>query len=293
MRIWHPFDKKPLIHIDSFFTFFIEQFDKDYYFNGEMHDFWECIYVLKGKIWASNDEKVYELNEGDIIFHHPMALHKLSVMSRNGADLLIFSYTMDGELKTFFKEKTFSLNKAQKKILNDALDYMHSKSKDMELPPDFLEYNRLLAPSDNSPIYLQRVTYYIYQLFLSLADSGEISTSISTSETKTFKTAVRYMLSNLHRQPTVAEIAENSNTSISGIKRIFIKYAGMSVHKYFLNLKLNSAAKLLQSGKTVNEVAEKFNFSSQSYFSTTFKREIGKHPSEYKKSYNIVDEKWQ
>ena len=68
------------------------------------------------------------------------------------------------------------------------------------------------------------------------------------------------------------------------LKRVFSKFAGMSVHKYFLNLKLNAALKLLQSGKTVTEVTETLNFSSQSYFSSAFKRETGKLPSEFKNS---------
>ena len=282
MHIWHPFDGKPLVQIDSFFTFFIEHFDNNYYFNGEMHDFWECIYVLKGKIRATNDTRVYHLNEGDIIFHHPMALHKLAVLNKDGADLLIFSFSMEGELKSYFKEKTFSLTSAQKYIISDMLNYIQSQSKDLELPPNMIEHFRYFAPSLYSPIYLQRVAYYVYQLFLSLVDFGETSTSIQTPETDIFKAAAKYMLTNMHRQPTVEEIAANCRISQSGLKRIFSKYAGMSVHKYFLNLKLNAALKLLQSGKTVTEVTETLNFSSQSYFSSAFKRETGKSPSDFK-----------
>jgi hypothetical protein len=222
MYIWHPFDNKPLVHIDSFFTFFIEHFDYNYYFNGEMHDFWECIYVLKGKIRATNDAQVYDLKEGDIIFHNPMALHKLSVLSKNGADLLIFSYTLEGDIKNYFKNKTFSLTNDQKDMISDMLNYIESQSKDIELPPNMIEHFRYFAPSLSSPIYLQRVTYYVYQLFLSLADSGETRRSISTPETDIFKTAAKYMLVNMHRQPTVEEISANCGISQSSLKRVFL-----------------------------------------------------------------------
>ena len=39
-----------------------------YEFKGETHDFWEYMYVVKGSIFAVAGEKVYILNEGEIIF---------------------------------------------------------------------------------------------------------------------------------------------------------------------------------------------------------------------------------
>ncbi len=285
MHIWHPFDKSPLIQINSFYTFFIENFDNDYVFNGEMHDFWECIYVIDGKIRATNDEEVYHLNKGDIIFHNPMALHKLSVMSDDGATLLIFSYTMEGILTEYFqKSRSFTLADHQQKIISDMLSYINEQSHDIVLPPDMIEHYRFFAPSLSSPIYLQRVTYYIYQLFLSLVDSAKTTPTVSNKDTDIFKSAVKYMLINLHNQPSVDEIAGHCRVSQSGLKRIFNKYSGMSVHKYFINLKLNASLRLLQTGKSVTDVTNMMNFSSQSYFSTMFKRETGRFPSEYKLS---------
>lgn len=284
MHIWHPFDKTPLIQINSFYTFFVEAFGSDYVFDGEMHDFWECIYVLNGKIRATNDDEVFHLNAGDIIFHDPMALHKLSVLSDESAKLLIFSYTMEGLLTEYFqKNRSFSLSEDQKTIISDMLLYIEQQSGDIVLPPDMIEHYRFFAPSLSSPIYLQRVTFYIYQLFLSLVDFGKTTPTVSNKSTDIFKSAVKYMLINLHNQPSVAEIADHCSVSQSGLKRIFNKYSGMSVHKYFLNLKLNASVRLLQSGKSVTEVTNALNFSSQSYFSTMFKRETGKFPSECKR----------
>ena len=52
---------------------------------------------------------------------------------------------------------------------------------------------------------------------------------------------------------------------------------------FFRTYKLNRAAELLKSGKyTVSEIADKCGFSSQSHFSTVFKKQFGISPSEYK-----------
>ena len=78
---------------------------------------------------------------------------------------------------------------------------------------------------------------------------------------------------------SVDELAERLNISTSSLKRLFDKYAGMSVHKYFTAIKINTATSLLSSGLSVGTVAERLGFSSSAYFSAVYKRETGKIPS--------------
>ena len=79
---------------------------------------------------------------------------------------------------------------------------------------------------------------------------------------------------------SVDELADELNMSISSLKRLFDKYAGMSVHKYFLTLKIKMATVFLKEGMSVNEVSDALGFSSQGYFSATYKRETGNNPSQ-------------
>lgn len=54
---------------------------------------------------------------------------------------------------------------------------------------------------------------------------------------------------------------------------------------FFKTYKLNRAAELIQEGKyTISEVADKTGFNTLSHFSTSFKKQFGKTPSEYGKS---------
>lgn len=279
---WQPYKDGALININSLFTMFKIHYDKDYYFGGEVHDFWECMYVLNGDVQVSGDERIYALTKGDIIFHKPMELHKFTVTGIDGADVFIFSFKMGGSLKKHFENKVFSLSWEQKRTVDDLISFAQKEIKRFGVSEDDFPYHAFLMPSDFSRIYLQRLSLYICQLFLSLADYDDVSPSVYNSETELFKKAVTFMTENISANPSTEEIARYCNTSLSGIKRLFSKYGGMGVHKYFLSLKLNAALKLLKSGRSVTEVTEEMNFSSQSYFSTAFKREIGKNPSEFK-----------
>lgn len=280
--MWQPFKTNLQIYIENLHTMFKKDFTSDYRFNGEAHDFWECLYVINGDVQVSADERVYALSAGDIIFHKPMELHKFSVENENGTTLFIFSFSMEGKLSDTFKNSVFSLNHEQQRIVSDLVYYLETKSAEYVPKNNEETFHRFFLPSNDSEIYLQRAVYYIYQLFLSIADNGTAAHSIRTPETALFKDAVRFMQKNVSEQLTVNDIAKHCGISQSGLKRTFSKFAGMSVHKYFLNIKLNAATNLLQSGKTVSEVTDILNFSSQSYFSAAFKRETGFSPSKFK-----------
>lgn len=266
--------KEPLV-ISAFYSFFKMYYDKNYRFDGEIHDFWECVYVLEGSICASGDDRVYDLAKGDIIFHKPMEMHKFNVTDDKGATLLIFSYKMDGKAINLLKNKVFSLNDAEREIMSELLEFAKPRKRKTD-------NNVIYEYLETSGLYLQRLSAYLYQLFLSLADGGSESETLETSETQSFKKAVDLMNICISRPLSVTDIAKHCALSESGLKRLFKKYAGMSVHKYFIKLRLKTALALLESGKSVTEVAERLDFSSQSYFSVAFKRETGKNPSDIK-----------
>ena len=83
--------------IKCFITAFKGKFEDNYSFNGEMHNFWELVYVTEGSLFVSEDSRVYELGEGDIIFHKPMEFHKIWVEKDQSARAIIMSFESDDE----------------------------------------------------------------------------------------------------------------------------------------------------------------------------------------------------
>lgn len=267
------------IKIDRFYSFFKRLCEKNYRFEGEIHDFWECVYVKQGNITVSGDERVYNLGRGDIVFHKPLELHKFAVNSDEGAELIIFSFSMRGEAVPNFENKVFSLTSFQKNIMEEMLEYI----KHNEVPCEKNSPFSYLYPAKTCNNYLENLSIYVIRLFLSLTDNGSIAESLVTQESIIYKKAMEYMENNADKNITVPEIAKICAVSESGIKRIFSKYAAKSVHRSFLNIKIKKALLLLREGRTVSETAEELNFGSQSYFSVAFKRETGKNPSDFKK----------
>lgn len=267
------------IHIDRLYSFFLfSNMPTDFSFPGESHDFWECMYIVDGTICAIGNERVYNLEPGHIIFHKPNELHKFYNTSSPGANALIFSFSMHGELCAFFKDKVFKLNPKQQQIINNMVEYASEHSP--VLSGSLNMHNRFTEPIKRIPTYLQMISTYVHQLFLSIAENSTLSTAHYSPSADIFNTAVRFMHKNINTPLSVSDIAAESGTSVSNLKRIFDKYAGMPIHRYFLTLRLNRAAILLKQGHSVKETADLLGFSSQCYFSSVYKREMKLPPSQ-------------
>ena len=276
---WPAFAIAEQIRINEMFSCFIAHHDKTFEFPGETHNFWECVCVLEGSICVSADERIYNLSAGNIIFHKPMELHKFHVTENRDAYLFIFSFSAQGPLCKYFRDKVFTLSDEQQSMLTQMIQYMDKKLTQLNITVERNREDQYLQPFSKIPTYSQTVLTYLYQFMLSLADDSKIMCVSQSQDSLIFAQAVSYMNSRICDNPSVDEIADYVSLSATGLKRIFKYYTGMGVHKYFLMLKLKAATEMLSGGMPVTEVAQTLGFSSQGYFTNVFKRELGILPS--------------
>lgn len=280
---WKQFEVEELLHIEKFYSFFESYFDVSYRFNGEAHAFWECIYVKEGEICASADERVYNLQAGEIIIHKPLEFHKFHVNTPEGTTIIVFSFSLEGLLSDGLRNKIIRLSEEERHILELLLCYIRQHNN---LPAagrkDFLNCESQV------PEYMQTVRSYVYLLLLSFASSNATVKTLKSANAIVYKNAVQYMTDNREGNVSISEIAAFCNVGTTFLKQTFQKYAGMSVHKFYLRLKLRYALELLKNGHNVTEVSIKLGFCSQPYFSAAFKRELGYPPSDVSKSEKTI-----
>ena len=140
-NVWLAYPIKEQIHITHMYSLFKVHYNNEFAFQGESHNFWECLYVLDGEVCVSADERVYNLLRGEIIFHKPLEYHKFIVNGSNGADLLIFSFSAEGPLTSWLRDKVFHLSNNQNAVIKSLLSYMQSKTLSQQpLGTDFFFY---------------------------------------------------------------------------------------------------------------------------------------------------------
>ena len=266
-----------LITVDGFISCFERSMDDNYVFTGEMHDFWELMYVEEGRLCVSADENVLTLNTNDIIFHKPMELHKFNTEGK--AKIFVMSFSLSGELRKKLRNSSMTLSAQQKEMLYNIILLLRDNL--VESPSVYTEFIHILEADQ---MICQQVASLCENLFLSLCrDNIPIVDHPRSFETEMFRDAVLLMDEYIYDWISAEFIAKKLNVSVSYLKKIFSKYAGLGIHKYFLKSKITIACRLLRRGMSVCDVSEKLSFSSHNYFSTVFKRETGRLPSDFRK----------
>lgn len=277
---WRGYDVQELVKIGKLYSLFKRHYPKGKNFLGEMHDFWEVVYVIDGDVIISADENVHNFKSGDIIFHKPLELHKFNVVGEEGATMFIFSFTMSGSICKNMERRAVHLDKHNRHVVKNFIEYVEHNVRHCSQIESEESFGDVLPYFADDNIFLQTVANYISRIVLLLTGGSNTLPKTKTHETELFKLALEVMNKRISEPLPVVELAEELNISISSLKRLFDKYAGMSVHKYFLTLKIKTATVLLKGGMSVNEVSEALGFSSQGYFSATYKRETGNNPSQ-------------
>ena len=98
--------------------------------------------------------------------------------------------------------------------------------------------------------------------------------------------SIDYIYDNLHRQLTVTELAEKEGLSASYFSRLFVKETGMNVNQFINDAKIRTAQNMLRYSEfPILDISISMGFSSQSAFSSTFKKVTGLSPKAYRDMY--------
>lgn len=278
--MWERLIVKKILEINGIYTIFEGEYDGSYAFLGEVHDFWEMVYIIDGSVCVCADEHVYHMEKNEIIFHRPMQLHKFNIENNKAAHMFIISLDISGEYAPRLENKVCRLTPGQASQLMGFMQYLGQSSHTYDSSGSFK--SRSFLPAFSNPVVAQIAQNTLENFLISVcSNNNNVCILNNDTEAITYSAAVRYMNTNLQGWPSAAEIARSCGVSLTYLKYVFSKYAGRGIHKYFLSLKMQTAINLLTDGNSVSQTASILNFSSQNYFSVVFKREIGVTPTEY------------
>ena len=95
--------------------------------------------------------------------------------------------------------------------------------------------------------------------------------------------SIDYIYDNLQRPLTVNELAEREGLSAGYYSRLFMKEMGVNVNQFINNAKIKTAENMLRySDYPILDIAISLGYSSQSAFSSVFKKVTGMTPKSYR-----------
>lgn len=142
----------------------------------------------------------------------------------------------------------------------------------------------------NSVLYFIRETEFQYtQMVHNIIETK--NGTINKIPNPKIKQCKDYIYSHLHDKLSVQNIADVLNTNANYLSEIFKKHEGISLSKYIMNEKIARAKNLIiYSDYSYIEIAAYLGFSSQSHFSTQFKKCTGYTPKEYRYKYSTTQQ---
>ena len=258
-----------LIQIDGLITVYNYVRPKGFYFPGESHDFWECVYIGDGEVTATADERVYQLKKGKLLLHKPMEFHRIWAKEDCAPHVVNISFRAHGELTQRLACRCFDLrHKQQEELLRIA---------------GLFGTLEQIEDSRQRRSVMNLVATRLESFLLELAESEKDSAPSRSPGDEQYGRIVQVMQNHRQENLSLEELAQLCQMSVSNMKRIFGKYSDVGVAKFFLTLRMRYAMELLEQGIPANQVAQMLQFSDTAYFYTVFKRETGTTPSQYRR----------
>lgn len=268
------FPYSPVVKISAFYTAFEAVRPVGFTFDGESHDSWECVFVLEGKAEITAGDKVYVLEPGQVILHPPLEFHSISNESNIGLRIVIISFSADAFPIKAHGVYTFPSQEKLLHVLSRLLDVFTRNATMVSGIKDGV------SPAD---VQLSVSTLEQYVISI-LYHDNEITSPKRDKRSILYRRALEVMQQNIEKRISTENIAELCNVSVSTLQKLFKRFTGLGVAKYYEEIVMERASAMVENGMRVKEIASSLGYDDQNYFSTAYKRHFGISPTKHFKS---------
>lgn len=248
-------------------------------------DFYGLSFLISGEVLTYSTECATILGEGDISFLLKNRYCRSTYISDKPRENILLKFTdnMVSELLPILGVDNFN------DYFEDHPTYIHLTRPKREKVSAIMKEMETEWNSYNeySEILLKGLLHRLLVLLLKEHSPDEAAQTPDPKKNVCLFQAIEYVKAHLHESPSLKKAAEHANISASYLSKIFISQLHTPYSTFLLNEKILYAQKLLAgSSLTMEEIADKAGFSSNTYFSDCFKRRTGLTPLQFRKSYN-------
>lgn len=245
------------------------KYEEDWKSLMHFHPFSEIFYVIGGKGQFTVESDTFDVKKDDMIVVNPNVYHH---EDSHGDDPL--EYVVLG-----VEDLTFGLNDEENSFLYQSFE----KSND-----DIQYYiTHLLMESENKELGYETMCQKLYELFL-LQMIRHMRLNLSSNPIqKPIKREIRmicyYIDQNYSEDITLDSLGKYMRMNKYYMAHEFKRCMGLSPINYLIERRIKECKSLLTTTSlSIAEISETVGFSSQSYFSQTFKKNIGMTPKQYR-----------
>ena len=277
---------KNLINITKLVTIHYYEFDKRFHFDGETHNFWEMVYVDKGKVLVKRDKEELVVNQGELIFHKPNEFHAIKA-HQSEPSFFVVSFSCNSPSMVYLENFHTKLDK----ILQPYISAIIKESENTFVIPKNDTTLKRLALKENSVIGGQQLikTYLEQLLILLIRKINKIGNNLfpnkESMENHLALSIKKYLEQNVEMQLKISDVCQNLGYSKSYLSKLFHEQTGYTIANYSNFLKIKLAKKLIRENNlNFSQISDKLSFDNPQYFSRVFKRFEKISPTEFRKT---------
>ena len=280
-----------VFRVEKLITIFYMELSKDFYYEGERHNFWEMVYIDKGEMVCTADKSQFTLKSGELTIHKPNEFHNLSGNKNTEPNVSILTFECNSREMKQFEGKIFRLDAEEKALLSMLFAEGLSCFQLEDVRNPLLQR---LTKLPDSPFGSEQMVKNLLEIFfIMLHRHKETVTKKSRQNYRIngidvpteVKQLLDYIDEHLYDKLSIPVIANAMGKSESTIKGLFALYQPGGIITYCNKLKIKEARKLIREGNyNFAQISNLLHFDTPQYFSKCFKKYTNMTPSEYQKS---------
>lgn len=279
-----------VINISKIVTVHYYEFDKNFVFNGEEHDFWEMVYIDKGRVQVRSDNENLILSQGEIVFHRPNEFHSIKALN-SAPNFFVVSFVCKSPLMVYFEKYHTLLNKT----LHGFISSVIKEAENTYIIPKNDPTLKKLTKKETAPIGgEQLIKTYLEQFLIFLIrnivkkEEPSVFPNKESMETHLVISAKRLLEEKAEELFRVNDLCTKLGYSKSYLSKLFREQTGETIANFAIQHKIKRAKQLIREGNlNFSQISVRLAFDNPQYFSRVFKRITGMTPSEFKSTLHL------
>lgn len=253
-------------------------------FNMHIHNNFEIYLSMCDNNKFCVGHKIYDVNRYDLFLFNNTDVHKISMESAERYDRYV----------VMFSPQLFPKSDENTHALLECFDAnIPGHSHKISLPPDmrgeFISILDKMVDAENRDLRhrLLRLKTYLTELLLLIGDLKAMPSYEpipQSSDDERTQAILEFIRENCNYPISLEQISKRFYLNKFYLCRMFKAKTGFGISDYIQSCRLNNAIPMLRAGVPVSTVALKTGFGSDTYFISTFKKNLGASPKQYIKN---------
>ena len=279
-----------IFNVSKIITVHYHEFDKNFVFEGERHDFWEMVYVDKGSVLITREEERLILSHGEILFHKPDEFHSIRAHC-SSPDFFVITFVCTSKAMMYFENFHAVLNKT----LASFIAAIIKEAKNAYVLPKNNLYLKKLIKKEGAPIGSdQLIKTYLEQLLILLVrdmtktETSHVFPDKESMENHLITSIKSFITEGINRPFAISDLCAATGYGKSYLSRIFKEQTGNTISRYASEKKIKEAKRLIRENElNFSQISDRLSYDNPQYFSRVFRRITGMTPTEFKTSLDI------